>query len=185
MTEQFDHIMVDLETTDTLSTSVILSIGACAFNKDKISDMKFYLAVDLQDSIDKGHSISAETLRWWMKQLPEAQAVFSDKSAVPIQRALEAYKNWCYSATNNSVRNAKLWANGASFDTPMLAYAFKEHGVKDPIAFWNHRCYRTVKAAHSVKEAKRTGTHHNALDDAVHQAQHLIEINKKAGGIYL
>lgn len=48
-------------------------------------------------------------------------------------------------------------------------------GLEQPWAFWNDRCYRTLKARSELKIA-RTGTHHNALDDAKSQALHLITI---------
>ena len=45
-----------------------------------------------------------------------------------------------------------------------------------PWKFWNDRCYRTIKSMHPEVPMPRTGTHHNALDDAKTQALHLMAI---------
>jgi inhibitor of KinA sporulation pathway (predicted exonuclease) len=48
--------------------------------------------------------------------------------------------------------------------------------------FYNNRCYRTLKnlpAAKGTTIDRGTGTHHNALDDAVSQAKHAVQILKR------
>lgn len=184
MKKPFNHISVDLETCGTTANSAIISIGACAFNDDEVSPMQFYLPVNLQSCIDAGFALNADTITWWMNQSKEAQAVFKDKTAVDIEVALNAYKNWIWKVTENNPRNTNVWSLGASFDLPMLAYGFDKFKIKDPIPFWNHRCLRTLQAIYPNK-VKREGEHHNAKDDAVHQAKVIIDINKTAGGIIL
>jgi exodeoxyribonuclease VIII len=49
-----------------------------------------------------------------------------------------------------------------------------------PWQFWNSRCYRTVKSLYPDNKLKRSGTYHNAVDDAESQARHLIELLAKA-----
>ena len=77
--------------------------------------------------------------------------------------------------------DAHIWGNGAAFDNVVLASAFRATGMQVPWAFWNDRCYRTVKSLFSNVKLKRSGTHHNALDDAVTQAKHLLEIAEHYG----
>jgi hypothetical protein len=67
----------------------------------------------------------------------------------------------------------RLWGNGASFDNAILAHAYARCGATPPWKFWNDRCYRTV-AALTATPRQQGGTHHNALDDARSQAEHLI-----------
>lgn len=180
--------MTDVECADTSATSAILSIGACALNPDGISDMRFYLPIKLESCLELGMTINSDTMDWWRKQSSEAQTVFLDPKAVDIKTAMQAYANWIYKVTEQNHRNTKVWSCGASFDIPMLEHAFKLTGVKNPISFWNHSCYRTVKNAHpKVKIERKQGkvASHNALQDSIEQANHLIEINKQAGGIYL
>jgi len=75
---------------------------------------------------------------------------------------------------------APIWANGASFDFPILAEAYRLSGTARPWHFRNERDYRTLKALWpDVPQPQRSGTHHNALDDAIHQATHLQMIWKE------
>jgi hypothetical protein len=80
-------------------------------------------------------------------------------------------------------RDILLWGNGAAFDNVILASAYRALRLTPPWKFYNDRCYRTMKAAYSDVKMPRTGTHHNALDDAISQANHLIEIWKAARGL--
>ena len=58
----------------------------------------------------------------------------------------------------------------------LLEAAFK--AVKRPVPWkWSmNRCYRTVKNLFPDVKMERSGTHHNALDDARDQARHLMRI---------
>lgn len=46
---------------------------------------------------------------------------------------------------------------------------------QQPWDFWNDRCYRTIAAMHDRRRFQQ-GVHHNALDDAKSQVEHLIQI---------
>ena len=77
--------------------------------------------------------------------------------------------------------NYEVWSNGADFDVPMLAHAYTQVGIEIPWKFWNARCFRTWKSLPGSKNVKlppMAGVKHNALTDAVTQAQHAIDIYK-------
>lgn len=45
------------------------------------------------------------------------------------------------------------------------------------------RCFRTLKNLWPhIEPAKRTGTHHNALDDAIWQTEHIFTIRRSLRG---
>src|SRR5690606_12661716 len=75
-----NHIMLDLETLDTASSAVVVSIGAVAFDPytNAIGD-KFYVEMteDIAEQQKKGRTISGDTVRWWMQQDVLAKRVFS------------------------------------------------------------------------------------------------------------
>jgi uncharacterized protein YdcH (DUF465 family) len=60
----------------------------------------------------------------------------------------------------------------------VLAEFYRLHGMPTPWPYYNDRCYRTVRALYKGKEPPfvRLGTFHNALDDAMSQATHLIKL---------
>lgn len=182
-------IMLDMESTDNVASSAILSIGAVAFNKESVDPMQFYIAIKLESCLALGMTINSDTMDFWRKQSPEAQSVFFDQNAVDITTALQAFSNWARIVTDNNSFKVKLFGNGAAFDGAMIEQAFRTADVKSPFAFWNILCYRSWKAAYpKVKMVREDGgksASHNALVDAREQANHLIEINKTAGGIIL
>lgn len=172
-----DHVMTDLETLGTDPYSPILSIGACRFSMDSdpaCADT-FYQAIRLESCLEFGLKPSASTVIWWMQQNAAAQEVFTDESATTLPLALDAYTDFLNS------RPDTLWANSARFDYGLLAAAYKVCGKELPWSFFREGCYRTIKNLPAAKGIKlvRFGDHHNALEDAISQARHLQEINKK------
>lgn len=174
------HVMIDLETMGTDPYSPILSIGAVRFRFDdqpiEGEDM-FYQVVKLDSCMEMGLRASASTISWWMQQSDEAKAIFVDAEAMPLPNALDEFTTWW------SSRPDEIWGNSISFDGGILKDAYRVCKKEAPWAFWRERCYRTMKSLPAVADVKlkRTGTHHNALDDAYSQAMHLREIYKALG----
>lgn len=181
-------VMADLETLGTRPGSIIISIGATKFDENGPYGEPFYMRIDMQSCVDAGLLIDVDTVKWWMKQSDEARAEFQ-KDAGHLYQALESFSFWCDAlfvrkfsiserrmVVNPSANsNIELWGNGANFDNALLKAAYDKVGLEAPWEFWNDRCYRTLKAMYPhIKMPKRTGTHHNALDDAISQVNHLI-----------
>lgn len=173
-----EHIMVDLETMSAESNAAITSIGAVIFTEEEIT-AKCYYTINLQSCVDAGLSLSADTIIWWLNQSQLAQKMYSyDEYAhsVPITQALELFNTWIDTSTSGKFG---IWGNGATFDNVILDNAYKATNLKRPWKPWDDRCYRTFKNLHSDVKHERTGTHHNALDDAIYQAEHMIAICKQ------
>jgi hypothetical protein len=162
------HVMVDLETLGNTSSSAIVSIGAAKFTADGVLDT-FYRRIDLQSCIRAGLKMDVNTVEWWMHQSDEARAVFT-QPGVGLRVALQDFSVWY-------PKGGCLWGNGATFDNVILTNAYRACDLEPPWPYWGDRCYRTVKALYKHIEAdKFDGVKHNALDDALHQARHLIKI---------
>jgi len=160
--------MVDLETTDNKVTSTIASIGACMFNKSGIGE-KFYVVVDVQSCKDVGMTESQSTLDWWAKQGEEARKIFAPETPkLSIHEALESYSAWFL-----RVKAKEMWGNGADFDNAILSHAYHRCGMKQPWGYGDSRCFRTIKNGEYMQVRK--GVYHNALDDAITQAQWMID----------
>ena len=100
-----------------------------------------------------------------MNQSAEAKKVFDDASIVTLPTALVALARWIG-------EDAIMWGNSARFDLGILEYAYDSCLIPVPWDHRNERCYRTLKALHPEIKIMRSGTHHNALDDATSQAHH-------------
>ncbi len=169
-------LMVDLETLSKLPTAAISSIGAVIFepHSDWIGE-SFHLHVSLENCQRHGLTIDASTVTWWLGQDDTARQtlIVGQLDAAPLITALEAFSNFFPSG-------AEIWCNGNSFDLPILANAYHAIGAETPWAFYNERDLRTLKGLNKGARIQREGTHHNALDDAIHQArlvQHILQFN--------
>lgn len=164
-------IMLDLETMGNGSRAAIIAIGAVAFDHTGVKD-HFYAQVNLQSSMAVGMECDASTVMWWMQQSEQARAAFKDnEKAGSLQHELAAFSDFC---RKHNV--ASMWGNGAAFDNAILSSAYRLCGLEQPWKFWNDRCYRTIKAFYPGVQLVRKGTHHNALDDAASQADHLVRM---------
>lgn len=163
------NVMIDLETYDTATTAVILSIGAVKFNDNRIID-EFYINVDPKSCLEIGLTQNNDTIEWWNKQGKEAKDIL-EKDQVSIQEALTKFNFWYGSVS------LPTWGNGANFDNPIMETAYKYSRINCPWKFWHDRCFRTIKSIFPI-QMDFTGIKHYALDDAIYQAKMLIEIDK-------
>lgn len=172
------HIMLDLETMGNGNRAAIIAIGAVSFNSSGVNQ-RFYQRVRLDMSIDAGMEMDASTVLWWLQQSDAARSEFKDNhDASSLCDALDDFSRWYV-----AVGGVEVWGNGAAFDNTILSSAYRLTGIEQPWKFWNDRCYRTLKAMYPQVKMARSGTHHNAVDDAHSQADHLIQICNAIGAI--
>lgn len=173
------HIMVDLETLDTKDSAVIVSIGAVVFDPNNPSPIfpadTFYAVLHIGPQLANGRTISGATVKWWMEQSAETQSVFKEQEVHPMS-ALQGFNNFCDGAEG-------IWGNGSDFDNAILKSANDTFGLEG-WKYSRNRCFRTMNSMQQMREVQRperAGTHHNALDDAIYQAQCLQFIVKALG----
>ena len=167
------NIMVDLETLGTVPGCAILSIGAVEFDERGALIKSFYTEIYTPSCLDVYMSIDPATETWWRDKEPAARVVLENcadsSKSIPIKSALDQFAGWVKDFDPN---NVLVWGNGSDFDNAILAVAYELCGEKLPWKFYNNRCYRTLKNLHPDIRLERVGTYHNALDDAVSQANH-------------
>lgn len=175
--------MVDLETLGNRNKAAILSIGACFFRPagDGIRSDSFEVFVTPESCVEIGMEMDPSTVMWWMgsgcktgddrAKMNEARDLMVEKQAkaVDIRTALNRFSAWFGS-------NKPVWGNGATFDNVILRNAYELAGIPCPWAFWNDRCYRTMKNLAPGIPMQRQGTHHSAMWDAISQAIHLQQV---------
>lgn len=165
------HMMLDFETLGQRPSTAVVSLGVVIFNKEgivKTQDMNF----NVDEQIKRGRTIDYSTVQWWMKQSEQARAVFQKTDGIPISR-FDGLMTELFGFAGSDVQ---VRGNDFSFDGGILGDFYDRFFQKPkPWKFWNSRCFRTYDAIFKVKEmAVRKGTHHNALDDAIYQAECLI-----------
>lgn len=166
--------MLDLETLGTAPGSAILAIGAVKFGGGQIL-ADFYRRIDLKNCIaSAGLTMDPSTVLWWLQQAegPRLEIVKPGELLVDV---LFGFSEWALTAQHPEMEGEpEVWGNGASFDNVLLSVAYERMLMRRPWKYSNDRCYRTVKNLYPEIPLPRTGTHHNALDDARSQAMHLM-----------
>lgn len=169
------HVSIDLESLGKNPQAMITAIGAVKFNPytGSLGDT-FYRVVDLEASVGGG-LMDVSTVLWWMKQDQAARNHLIDPEVerVPLPQALVELSEWL--GMNDDLPEDKqypdvhLWQRGDK-DTQWLTSAYEGFGLKVPFPYWEVSDQRTLCRWVPTLRAERNGVAHNALDDAIHQA---------------
>jgi len=171
-------IMLDLETMGTSPAAAIIAIGACTmdFETGDIGET-FYKKITLSSAVESGGIIDPDTVLWWLAQNDAARFEFiagNNGQALSLYAELSQFEAWI--KTISDPKTVRIWGNGSDFDNVILGDSYRRIKMDIPWKFYNNRCYRTVKNLYPEIKLVRSGTAHNALDDAITQAKHLIAI---------
>ena len=159
--------MIDLETLAISQNAAIISIGAVQFNMDGVDEVgAFYhrIALGSLDDFDQ----SDNTMQWWSRQdAAVREEAFSGTEG--LIAVLSAFSKWYIPGTI-------AVGNGANFDLSILANAHEFFGLDLP---WHYRdtfCFRSLRMMYPEIVDDSELTKHNALNDAIRQAEHMIKI---------
>jgi hypothetical protein len=189
-------IMIDMETTDLVATSAILSFAAvqCDLTTGKIGD-EYYRVVDLKTCLEKGLTLNAEVFYWWLQQSEFARQSVVDPNKATLDGFCLEFTQWLlqlnigisYLEDRDKPKYMRLWGNGASFDNAILRHAFSKTDYDFKIPFWQDRDIRTVVGFYpknlfeewKMKNVRKGA--HNALDDARYQVRYISHMMKDLG----
>lgn len=164
------HHMIDLETIDTAPTAGILSIGIVAFNPDTGElGPTLYRRLGYDQARMYGTE-SASTIEWWQRQ---DATVRTEAFTAEHDATIAAFE------VAEFIRHtAGVWGNGATFDITITEHWLNVLGAGVPYKPWVVCDCRTIEAAAkrigiTRKQFIRRGDHHNALDDAIYQAEYI------------
>lgn len=182
------HIMIDLETFSTANDAAIVQIGAQVFDPTAEDDAGVLIGkgiclnVDPQAAIDAGARLDWSTLYWWMSNPKAFATLAAPGTGLKLSEALSKLSD--YVNAYNS-RWAKVWANGASFDPPVLETSFRRCRITVPWAYNNVLDVRTMKWLAPGVSKVEPEVAHNALSDAKAQALYVARcyraIKEKSG----
>lgn len=174
-------LMIDEETAGLPPTGALLSIGACFFDIEKREiGPTFLRTVNLATAVRDGGTIDASTFIWWLGQSQAARdgVRFSGSD---IRTVLQEFADFV--DEHSRTQDVRPWGNSSTFDLTILGGAYRRAGMKTPWYFTNERCFRTVRNLYSsvVYDPSEKGDGaHNALADAVFQAEHLFKIKNRS-----
>ena len=109
------HLMIDIETLDTINTAVVPQVGWVGFNMSGVAT-PYEMSLDIEEQLTWGRTISADTLKWWMSQPKEAR-----------QRVFQADKIHSIEELGSRLRTIiddcqvqHVWSHGPAFDIAIL-----------------------------------------------------------------
>lgn len=138
--------MIDLETLGTSPNTMILTLGAVAFNPytGEILGAPFYgkINTDSYRAYSQGFTFDHATLAWWMIQPDDARIEAFTGEREKLSDVLNNFVKWCRDVSKG--KTIRIWSHGASFDVPIVSYALSTAGLDIPWKFWNIRDTRTL-----------------------------------------
>lgn len=168
--------MVDLETLGSVPGCAIVAIGAVACTYEGHVTDEFYLVVSRESCAAWGLHEDPDTLAWWDRQSPEARSVLAMSSDPEVTLGVRDALDELNRFVKRQPGRPLVYGNGSDFDNAIIAAAARATKLKLAWPFWQNACYRTEKRKAPWIHLERTGTHHNALDDARSQAEHLVRL---------
>lgn len=177
-------IMLDLETLDTLPSSVVTQISGVFFNPlgspgevvdrdGKIIAPTIDMKIAYKGGHQAGRTISKSTMSWWASLPPHViEDVFGDKvPRITLEEGLTSLVKFCH---DNAVQ--AIYTHPCSFDMGIIRNAFYETFNHDfPIPFFREMDAKTIETFIYRRNTRREGDinafgdKHNALHDCVAQ----------------
>ncbi len=172
-----NKLMIDIETLSTQPNAVVLSIGAVIFNDNGIID-SFYTVLDAEIQVTR--DICHETVKWWNNQdYRIKEELFDNPYKAHPKFSLDTFNEFI-----TMFNPSEIWANGPDFDCIILNSLSNDFLSFNILDFRKYRCFRTLKKLIPLDESEiaPNTSAHNALSDAVWQANYVIQALKKLNG---
>lgn len=175
-----NHLMIDLETMGNKPNAPIVAIGAVLFEPSTGEIGPQYSAtVLLASEMNLGAQPDPDTIMWWLRQSSAARSAISteQKNIHVALHELTIFMN-----ENADGTPYQVWGNGPSLDNVVLRAAYQRIGHPAFWPFYQDRCVRTIVelgrqlGIDPKSTLPFTGDRHNALADAIHQAQYVSVI---------
>jgi hypothetical protein len=173
-----NHVMVDVETLGSNSTSVMASISLVRFNPYTGQVFEnLNLNIDISLGLHLGAEVSSDTIMWWMGQSETARMSLIDSQVDPMDPidVTILINDWIVGIEKEIDMDLILWGNGAGFDIPILTNYYHLLGMDLPWKFYNVRDVRTV--VDFCPEIKSStvfeGTQHVPYFDCLHQIKYV------------
>lgn len=170
-------VMLDLETLSTRPEATILTFGACKFspyNQEEITQ-GIYFRINVDEQIAIGSHIDDETIAWWGRQADDVrEEALGDDNRISLEQFTQELNRFLVGVDN-------IWAQGPVFDIVILENLYRRLGKPCLWQFWQIRDSRTLLSTLGDPREKNKAGLHNALEDAVSQAQAVQFVFKKAG----
>lgn len=180
-------LSIDIETLGINPGSVVLSIGAVAFDRSKdviATSESLHLALNVKEQVDAGLKIDPDTLSWWINDKAKQLSILlqSTTKVVGALNQLTSFKH--------NFEAKHIWANSPDFDVVLIDALAKKFDFDLPWFYTANRCLRTIIDIAGLDKRAETktlfeqcpfGNAHDARADAWVQARLIQKSLRKLG----
>lgn len=187
------HVMLDLETLGTGAYAPVLQIGAVAFD---LFAGAVYVDHGLKVAIEPGEGtrMDVSTFAWWLRQGDDTRMAIIEALSGKLcteADAVVALESWVEDITHKEgwPKVHGVWANGQDFDLGLLREMYKRSGMYGGQPKWPYNAARDTRTAFFChgrlsrygtaplyKPEATDGVAHDALADAIYQAEQLCAL---------
>ena len=167
-----NKIMLDIETLGTKPGCIVRELGIVVFNETKILKSYQYF-FDTKSQEEKGLITEWDTAQWVLDghyfnndtdSLKTILDTYPKLGIFTPKKGMLLEQNWVantdrgiYTDHENTLedifsyytpinKDTEIWANGSTFDIPILEHFFKTFGLESPFKYYyNIRDFRTIK----------------------------------------
>lgn len=183
------HLVLDIETCGINPGCIVTEIGIAIIEQNKVIDKAFWRLNPSEEIFHLGMTVESDTAKWWTEfpiEKRENLVNGSNNEFVSIYQILPII--------NTFVSKYKIdyfWGNSPDFDFKILDELinrindFDKTEFKFPWnCFWKLRDVRTLIRGSGLNNSEiKNINQHNALDDAIYEAEQLCNAFKKLGEI--
>ena len=182
------ELMFDLETLDITSQSIVLSVGAVAFQYVPYAtptfDDSFYRVLEIDCQVRAGRTVSQSTILWWMAQDKTARDFAFDPHRSHTSKVLIDLNTFVGQYVDGS-EIKKFWAGPATFDFPIWESLAQNFTLPVPWKYNQMRDLTTIVDESGISVDKvdaenfLTGVLHHPVYDCERQI-HLLAAARNA-----
>lgn len=175
-------IMLDIETLGVSPGCVVLSIGAVPFDLRDRSKTHwrhgvFHSRISVESCEAVGLVKEYGSMRFWDSQ-PEAVRAEAFRGDFALREALETFSKWFLGLAPDP-DTVTVWCQGANFDIPILAAAYRACDMYVP---WHYRAPRDTRTLYDLADFEPARTHaHDALEDCQEQVRNVLAAAERLG----
>lgn len=174
------HYMIDIETWDTAPSAVIRAIAIVGFDLQEgafIIDTHHSSLVDCQRTVDEqiqaGRTVGAETVAWWARQECPLKELLSHRPT--MGNDIEVFESHSLTGMVEHLAGelscllagpeVHIWSRG-HFDIAILEHLLRSHGRPIP---WSHNQVRDVRTLDEITPPIESTMPHHPLADCLAQ----------------
>ena len=165
------HVIVDLETLDTVATAYAWEMGAVVVGPG-VNRLWQSFSKNISHVVKDWRTRSEETRAWTEEHGHIMESAVASQAGSDPKEVLEEFVKWL-----DQFDNPMLWSWGKDFDFPILSMHAEKLGVKLPYRYTDVHCIRDLWQSQNpdAKESPTRHAKHRALEDAIAEAEVLQE----------